>query len=160
MSSSLVVRRPDGAAVSSSESLEPLWESVRELYSVLRGVAQTALARNGLLLSEYQALCRCADGPVPLKSITRALGVTPAATTDLVRRLERRRLVRVRPDDRDRRSRLAVLTAAGRRLLSESRAAKRRALASLDVQISPSARRALLDGSAELRRALVDLGDV
>lgn len=137
-------------------SVEPLWDSVRELYGVLRGVAQPALARSGLLLSEYRALSQCEHGPIPLKAITQALGVTPAATTDLVRRLHDRRLLRVVPDVDDRRSRLATLTAAGESLLRQARDSTRTALEELGIRISPAGRAGLLRGVAELRVALDD----
>ncbi len=154
-----VPRTRAGGSPPPQRPVEPPWESVRELYRILRGVTREALRPHGLLLSEYQALALCAPGPVPLKSITRALDVTPAATTDLARRLQRRRLVRLEPHPTDHRSRLAVLTEPGRRLLREAKDAQRKALRELGARIPPTAREGLLGGVAELRHALRESGD-
>ena len=155
----VVSRTRAGGWLPPPRPVEPPWESVRELYRILRGVTREALRPHGLLLSEYQALALCAPGPVPLKSITRALDVTPAATTDLARRLQRRRLIRLEPHPTDRRSRLAVLTDPGRRLLRDARDAQRKALRELGTRIPPTAREGLLGGVAELRKALKESGD-
>ncbi len=137
---------------------DPTWETVREIYRTLRRVTQRALTPHELLLSEYHALVLCERGPVPLKSITETLGVTPAATTDIVRRLGDRRLLRFSSDSRDRRSRIANLTSEGRRRLAKARAAHTAALRTLGVRISPEARRGLRQGLAELNRALAESG--
>ncbi len=159
VASVVVARTRAGASLPPTRPVEPPWESVRELYQILRGVTREALGPHGLLLSEYQALALCAPGPVPLKSITRALDVTPAATTDLARRLQRRRLIRLSPHPTDHRSRLAVLTEPGRRLLREAKDAQRKALRELGARVSPAARDGLLGGVAELRQALRKTGD-
>lgn len=138
--------------------VDPTWEAVREVYRTLRGVTQRALAPHELLLSEYQTLVLCERGPVPLKSITETLGVTPAATTDIARRLGDRRLLRFSSDADDRRSRIANLTGEGRRRLAKARAAHAAALRALGVRISPEARRGLRHGLAELHRALAESG--
>lgn len=154
MKSSSVPRRArSGGSRPQPDSLEPLWDAVRDLHLILRGATQAALTSRGLLVSEYHTLALCENGPVPLKSITEGLGVTPAATTDLVRRLESRRFIRVGPHQTDRRSRIASLTPAGHRILRQSREAKRKALRELGVEISPTGRRALLQGVVELREA-------
>ncbi len=135
-------------------SVEPPWDSVRELYQLLRGATQAALGPSGLLLSEYGALAVCAQSPVPLKSITRTLGVTPAATTDLARRLAQRGLIRLAAHPTDRRSRVASLTESGHQLLRRAKEDQKRALRGLGVMISPQARQGLRRGVAELRWAL------
>jgi DNA-binding MarR family transcriptional regulator len=137
-----------------SGPVEPPWDAVRELYRILRGVTQEALDPHRLLLSEYLGLTLCSRGPTPLKSITQALGVTPAATTDLVRRLARRGLIRLAPHPTDRRSRLAVLTVPGHQLLRQAMEDQRKALRDLGVKLSPPARDGLLRGVLELRLAL------
>ncbi len=147
-------RRREGGAARATGSVEPPWDSVRELYRILRGVTQEALNPHGLLLSEYYGLTLCSRGPTPLKSITQALGVTPAATTDLARRLAGRGLIRLAPHPTDRRSRLAILTVPGHRLLRQAMEGQRKALRDLGVKISPPARQGLLRGVMELRLAL------
>ena len=138
-----------------ADAEEPPWETIRELYQVLRGLTREALAPHRLLLSEYQTLRLCEQGPAPLKEVTQALGVTPAATTDLVRRLAQRRLLSLSPHATDRRSRIATLTPKGRRLLSAARHAHSAALRELGVRLSPEAREGLRRGLSELREALV-----
>jgi DNA-binding MarR family transcriptional regulator len=155
MAASPAVSRARGAGVPLDPgSVEPPWDAVRELYRMLRAVSQQALNPRGLLLSEYHALVLCARSPVPLKSITQSLGVTAAATTDLARRLVHRRLIRLVPHPTDRRSRLAILTVSGHRLLGHARDDQRKALRELGASISPQARQGLLQGVAELRQAL------
>ncbi len=132
------------------------WEAVFELYRDLRGIAHESLVPHRLLVSEYHTLLLCERGPAPLKSIARALGVTPAATTDLVRRLTGRRLLCVSPHATDGRSRVASLTPLGKRRLVRARASHSRALRELGVRLSPAAREGLEAGVRALRSAVTD----
>ena len=137
-----------------AQKLEPPWEAVRELYQALRSVGGEALRTHGLLLSEFRTLSVLEHGPVPLKVVTQALGVTPAATTDLMQRLATRRLVRLCPHASDRRSRLAALTRLGEQRLSEARHSYANALKGLGARLSPASSRGLRKAVRELRESI------
>jgi DNA-binding MarR family transcriptional regulator len=139
--------------------MEPSWDTVREVYVVLRAVAQGALKQYDLVYSEYQtlALCARAHGPLTLKLVTQSLGVTPAATTDIGRRLEKRHLIQLIPNPSDRRSTLVILAPSGRALFLKARSAKRQALQDLGLLISSEGRKGLLRGLTELRQAIGSL---
>lgn len=138
-----------------AQRAEPPWEAVRELYRALRGVGREALRPHGLLFSEFQTLSLLERAPVPLKVVTQALGVTPAATTDLVRRLARRRLVAVSPHPSDRRSRVVGLTRLGETRLAAARRSYAGALEGLGARLSPASSRGLRRAVRELRESMV-----
>ena len=108
----------------------------------------------GLLLSEYRALRLCRSAFVPLSTITKALGVTPAATTDIARRLVGRGLVRRVPNPSDRRSTLLAITPKGEQRYREARGRYRSYLGQLNRSLSSEAREELEQGLAEIQRLL------
>ena len=62
------------------------------------------------------------NGPVPpsIGAVSEVLAMDRTTVTANLKPLERRALVKVVPDEKDRRSRLMVLTPAGRRLLAKA----------------------------------------
>jgi DNA-binding MarR family transcriptional regulator len=139
-----------------SISAEPSWDLVHEVYLALRCVVHGAIRKYGLLVSEYHTLKICASAPEPptLKFIASSLGITPAGTTDLVRRLAERGLIHLSPNPADRRSRIATLTPAGRTLLQQARTARKRALRELFCSLSSEGKRGFLLGITELHQAI------
>jgi DNA-binding MarR family transcriptional regulator len=123
---------------------------------------QGALKEYGLLISEFHTLALCARArePLTLKFIAQSLGVTPAAVTDLVRRLVKRGLIELSPNPADHRSRLVTLTPSGRTLVLQARHARRQAHRDIVLMISPEARQGLLRGLAELRQVIGSLQEV
>jgi DNA-binding MarR family transcriptional regulator len=104
---------------------------------VVAGVAITtraiATATPGLDLTFPQwrvlvVLAPDGDG-MRISEVARRIGVTLPATGRQVRRLERRGLVSVRPDERDRRAARASLTDDGRAVLEAIRALRRSEIA-------------------------------
>lgn len=133
---------------------DELWESLAETYeSFLRRLVGT-LNVYGLLLSEYRALRLCRSAFVPLSTITKALGVTPAATTDIARRLVGRGLVRRVPNPSDRRSTLLAITPKGERAYRAARSRYHSYLDQLNRSLSSEAREELERGLAEMRALL------
>ncbi len=144
--------RPD-ARVPLDASDAP-WQNLREANFLLRSRWGQELGRFDLSVSDAVVLDLCGRAPARASEVARALGVTPAGTTDALDRLEARRLVRRVPDASDRRAVQVVLTPAGRRLLKQAHAAKHATLRYLDGAMSIDERRALADGLRALTRAL------
>ncbi|HEX5015398.1 MAG TPA: MarR family transcriptional regulator [Candidatus Limnocylindrales bacterium] len=128
------------------------------------GVALTtraiATAGPGLELTFPQwrvlvVLGQASDG-VRLTDIAQRIGVTPPATGRQVRRLERRGLVTIRSDERDRRSSRAHLTAEGLTALDAIRTARRAEI----VRIAGAfeGRKQLETNLAQLARAFEGIG--
>lgn len=82
---------------------------------------ESALESVGLSVAKLLALKALADAgePLPLGQLAERLSCVKSNITQLVDRLEADRLVARKPDPRDRRTRLAALTAAGRRACKE-----------------------------------------
>lgn len=133
---------------------DELWDSLAKTYeSFVRSLVAT-LNAYGLLLSEFQALRLCRSAFVPFSMITKALGVTPAATTDIARRLEGRGLVRRVPNPSDRRSTLLAITPKGERLYRQARGRYRFYLGQLNRSLSSESHDELERGLAEMQRLL------
>src|SRR5947208_2908204 len=80
---------------------------------------ETKLDAIGLSLTKLYALKSLAEGPLPLGQLAARLSCVKSNITQLVDRLESDGLVVRKPDPRDRRTKLAALTAAGRRAWQE-----------------------------------------
>ena len=143
-------------------SLEPegrsdeLWDSLAEAYEFFVRRLVVTLNDFGLLLSEYRALRLCRSAYVPLSTITKSLGVTPAATTDIARRLAGRGLVRRVANPSDRRSTLLAITPKGARLYRQAHARYRSYLGRLNGSLSNEARAELGGRIAEIRRLVAE----
>jgi DNA-binding MarR family transcriptional regulator len=104
---------------------DEIWESLRDVYQFISDRLTEVLAPFGLAVTDYRALRYCTDEPRRAIDLTRRLGLTPASGTELIDRLERRKLVKRSKNATDRRSVLVVLTPTGRRLVSSAREARR-----------------------------------
>jgi DNA-binding MarR family transcriptional regulator len=150
---SVIVRpslEPDGGS-------DELWDSLAETYEFFVRRLVATLNDYGLLLSEYRALRLCRSAYVPLSTITKALGVTPAATTDIARRLVSRGLARRVANPSDRRSTLLAITPKGARLYREAHARYRSYLGRLNRSLSTEAREELAGRIAEMRRLVAGI---
>ena len=106
------------------------------------------------VISAPSRLSLAMRAPAKASQIAREVGVTPAGATDVIDRLEERRLVRRVADPTDRRAVLVSLAALGLRRHRETRAAVRSMLDEVDRAMTPAERRALALGMAALLRAL------
>src|SRR5258708_39612583 len=90
--------------------------SILHTSGVLEGRAETKLAEVGLSLPKLAALNRFSEagGSLPLGQLAERLSCVKSNVTQLVDRLEADGLVNRTADPTDRRSRIAVLTDAGR----------------------------------------------
>ena len=81
-----------------------------------------ALAPIGIGLNQFSVLARMNRvGPSPVQELARHLVMDRSTLGHLLRPLEERGLVRLRVSKEDRRSRLVMLTAAGKALLARAR---------------------------------------
>jgi len=127
---------------------------LREAYRLLQKQRIGVLRRFRLSLSEYFALRQCGVQPAMPTEIADAAGVTAAGATDIIDRLEQRRLVRRVSHPKDRRAVLVELTPAGRRLLGRAQAAQHTMLRGLGRRMTESERKALWTGLEALVRSL------
>jgi DNA-binding MarR family transcriptional regulator len=127
---------------------------LREAYHVFRRQRAGILQRLGLSLSEYAALRLCARAPAMPSEIAEEAGVTSAGATDIIDRLEERRLVRRLSHPKDRRAVLVALTPSGRRLYKEAQSAQREGFRTLGRTMTETELEALLTGLAALVRSV------
>lgn len=101
---------------------EPVFLAIR-LSSRGSADANRALAALGLKVRHYAVLAlACSDLRSTQRELSQFLYLDPSQIVGLVDELEGRQLVQRRPDPRDRRSKVIVATASGRRFYAEARA--------------------------------------
>ena len=98
----------------------------------------------------------CDPAPARATEVARQIGITPAGATDLIDRMEERRLVLRSADPRDRRAVLVRLAPSGVRRYRETKAAVRSILRELDDTLTDRERAALVRGVTALARALAE----
>lgn len=104
-------------------------------------------------MSEYLALRRCEGTDATPSTIAEAVGVTGGGATDIIDRLEARRLVRRVPHPADRRARLVVVTRAGRAVCHRARSVRRSIFRRIGHSMTEEERTALLVGLRALLRS-------
>jgi DNA-binding MarR family transcriptional regulator len=144
---------PRAAGTAASPSELP-WPFLREAYFLFRERWAEHLRRFDLSLSDYLVLELCAQDPAKASEVARFVGLTAAGATDLIDRLESRRLVHRVAHPNDRRVVLIRLTSTGQRLYREARSSTRATLRQLNGAMSAEERRALTAGLVALGRAL------
>jgi MarR family transcriptional regulator, 2-MHQ and catechol-resistance regulon repressor len=129
-------------------------EDYRSNFHALRRLLGQILEPFGLLVTDYQALRVAGKAPCRPGEISLYLAISPAATTELLDRLEGRGLLKRGRDPDDRRATSITLTSKGHKLLRESGEAYRRFLDQVTRDLSPRGREALREGSRELGEVL------
>jgi DNA-binding MarR family transcriptional regulator len=137
----------------SSPAPDELIATLRDTFLSLRRRQLSFLRSRELSFTEWAALELCARGPARGLELADATGLSSAGVTDVLDRLEGRRLVRRSSDPDDRRAVRAQLTASGRRLYGETRQVLRQRARELAEQMTAEERRALSVGLAALGRA-------
>ena len=95
-----------------------LWVTLARAFRAIEARASEDVARHGLTLAEFGVLEALYHlGPLPLGELQRKVLVSSGGITWLADGLERRGLLRRAPSERDRRVRIASLSAEGRALL-------------------------------------------
>lgn len=100
--------------------------SIMRAHQIVQRAVDEALARFDLTFARYEALTLISfsrAGELPLGKMGDRLMVHPASVTNAIDRLERQGLVERRRSAADRRTVLAVITDAGRRVAEEATAA-------------------------------------
>ncbi|REK18435.1 MAG: MarR family transcriptional regulator [Planctomycetota bacterium] len=118
-------RRPaarNGATVEPLPSLDvDVLDQARELDAALKALARKILIDDDpaseLPLRQFRVCAALFEGPRTMKELSRQLGVSQSAVTQLADRLETAGMVTRAPADGDRRVRSLELTARARRLL-------------------------------------------
>lgn len=151
---SATVLAPESKSAGPEKPLEPPWPNLREAYFLLRERWTENLEELGLSFSDYLVLDLCARGSARASDVGRAIGITAAGATDVIDRLEGRRLVRRVAHPNDRRSVHIRLTPAGRRRYRAARMSNRATKRALDQAMSDLERQALTKGLMALTRAL------
>jgi len=93
-------------------------------------------------------------GPRPMSTLSRELGVSLSAMTQIADRLERARLVKRVADAADRRIRCLQLTERGQKLMQSREEVRNRRVRSVLEQLSPEARSEVLAALETLGEAL------
>lgn len=91
-------------------SPEDLVTACRALYDAIDRLDQAAADKVGVSRNDLRALNLLERGPVAPGVMARSLGLTSGATTTLIDRIERKGLVRRKPDPNDRRGLLVEPT--------------------------------------------------
>lgn len=135
--------------------------SVARAQQILLGRIDAALAPFGLTFSRFEALALLhfsRRGSLPMGKIGERLQVHRASVTNTITRLERDGLVARVPSGHDRRTVLAQITDAGRRVVEEAAAALAAGRFGLG-ELDGAALAALHDAIVPLRRSAGDLPD-
>ena len=149
--SEVSVRR---AALAAPSDRDETWRDLVEAYHKLRRNRSGLLAELDLSWSEYVALQLCALAPSRASDIAEAAGITSAGATDVIDRLEARRLVRRESHPKDRRALLVELTRAGERLYTEAQSMLQKTARTFAGELTERERDALVTGLRALIRAL------
>jgi DNA-binding MarR family transcriptional regulator len=125
--------------------------------SAVESFFDAKLGEVGLSLPKLAALDRLmqAGGSLPLGQLAERLACVRSNVTQLVDRLDADGLVTREPDPNDRRSRLAVITKAGRRAHERGSAARREAERHLFSALSPAEASQLTEIVAKLEHIVV-----
>jgi DNA-binding MarR family transcriptional regulator len=97
--------------------------SIMRAHQILLSELDTLLRPFGLTFARYEALVLLSfsrAGALPMRLMGERLMVHPTSVTNTIDRLERARLVRRRPNPRDRRGTLAEITQSGREVVGEA----------------------------------------
>ena len=131
-----------------------MWESLLQQSIRLRRCLIPPLERCGLLLTDYQALGLCVEHVTSPTEIAQRLGVTAAGATEIIDRLEGKRLLRRLAHPTDRRATRVEITPSGRTQFRIAHRACREVLNRISHNMTPTGCAALSAGIADLEEAL------
>lgn len=122
----------------------PLTDAVRELVVGMLNVRRAVTRRSGINETELRALEHVADGPSSPGDLARHLGVSTAASTGVVDRLEKHGHVERRAHPSDRRRQEVHLTESGEAEMEHHLRPMLTALAKLEDGLTPTERETVL----------------
>lgn len=126
------------------------FESLAVSFRVIRRLVADQLSADDLAVTDFWALSWMCDGVTSPTALGHLLALTPAGMTQLLDRLENRKLVSRAPNPGDRRATVLVLTAKGRELQRRTGNRSARFLEHLGAELSPEG----LEGLRVLSREL------
>ncbi|NUT31752.1 MAG: MarR family transcriptional regulator [Hamadaea sp.] len=106
------------------------------------------------LLFEIGAAAATGDGTAEVGAVRARLGLDSGYASRLLRSLERQGLIQLRPDPRDARARLAVVTETGRKEITALDALSDGGVDDLLAPLTPGQRERLADAMGEIQRLL------
>jgi MarR family transcriptional regulator, transcriptional regulator for hemolysin len=130
------------------------FESLHASLKLIRRLTTKRLEQDRLAVTDFWALTAIADGETSPTALGHLLAVTPASMTQLLDRLERRRLIRRSRNPGDRRATVLALTAEGRQIQRRAGVRSGKFLDDLASELSPKALAALQTLSRELAEIL------
>lgn len=149
------VRPPSAGAPAALDPLEgEALEDHRANFRLLRRLLSGILEPFDLVVSDYLALKLASKAPVRPGVVSLYAGISPAATTELLDRLELRGLITRSPDPTDRRATLVSPTKKGEKVRQEAALAYRKFLDDVTAEMGRDGLAALQRGSRELREIL------
>jgi DNA-binding MarR family transcriptional regulator len=130
------------------------FESLHASLKLIRRLTTKRLEQDRLAVTDFWALTAIADGETSPTALGHLLAVTPASMTQLLDRLERRRLIRRSRNPGDRRATVLALTPEGHQLQRRAGVRSAKFLDDLASELSPEALAALQTLSRELAEIL------
>ena len=106
-----------------------------------------------LPLAQLRACASLQDGPLPMSVLSRELGVTLSAMTQLADRLERADLVRREAEEKDRRVRCLQLTPRAEKIMRRHGDSRIRSVSAVLSHLSPDERKGILAALETLMKA-------
>jgi MarR family 2-MHQ and catechol resistance regulon transcriptional repressor len=124
-----------------------LWLVLARAYGSIASYIEGAIVAQGLGISDFMVLeVLLHKGPLTISAIGEKVLLASASMTSAIDRLERRRLVRRRSCDSDRRIRLVELTAEGKKFIAEIYARHEKDLEYIAEGLSDEERRVMYEG--------------
>lgn len=136
----------------------PSLEALRRLTAIAEQVPASVARRAGLSHNELRALDLLAEEPRGPAELARALGVTSAAASGIIDRLEERGHATRAAHSSDGRRTSVTISGTGREEVTSYLMPMFRELARLDAELSPEEREVVaryLDGAARAMRAIL-----
>ncbi len=134
-------------------SAGPLEEYRRSVAALMRE-ARRAVSPEGMGTTDLRALYVTGAHPSRPSALARTLGLSPAAATQLIDRLERRGFVRRAPHPNDRRGTVLTVTPRGRTAYRAASRRVERLFRELTDEMSPEGLAALRTGAREVAEIL------
>ena len=106
-----------------------------------------------LPLAQLRVCVSLQDGPLPMSALSRELGVTLSAMTQIADRLERANLVSRVAEEKDRRVRCLQLTPRAEKIMRRHEESRIRSVSAVLNNMSPSARKEILAALETLMEA-------
>jgi MarR family transcriptional regulator, 2-MHQ and catechol-resistance regulon repressor len=122
-----------------------LWLVIWKAYAACQSAAQSSIENLGMCYSDFAVLeCLLHKGPLPVNTIGQKVSLTSGSITTAVDRLADRGLVERQDSKTDRRAKIVVLTAEGRKLIKPAFQKHERDMERIADSLTVSERQALL----------------